>query len=234
MSKATTRRGTFMDKGITALLDSTFLEGKTYEIIATTVREKGKGTPNSAALGIVRHGDHFDMKVFKGSDTFNNLRELPRLGINVIPVEAIDVLATAALRGWGSPEPEFDLDKYEQMRSFPFLKVAAIQIDCRIDEWTETTGKDEFGPYHIATFRAYPEAYRVVTEGQKPIERGTSVVLEALVFATRWKVATGDLKAFLCKRLKIYLDESIKKGGAANLRAVDLIDKFLKGKPTCK
>jgi hypothetical protein len=216
-----------MDK-ITALLDSTFIEGRTYEVVVTTVREKGKGTPNSAALGIVRHGDHFDMKVFKGSDTFNNLRELPRLGINVLPVESIDVLATAALRGWGSPEPEFDADKYEQQRGFPFLKVAAIQVDCRIDEWTETTGKDDFGPYHIATFRAYPEAYHVVTEGAKPIERGTSVVLEALVFATRWRVATGDLKNFLYKRLKIYMGEAINKGGSANLKTVDLIDQFLK------
>jgi hypothetical protein len=223
-----------MDKGITALLDSTFTEGRTYEVVVTTVRDKGKGTPNSAALGIVRHGDHFDMKVFKGSDTFNNLRELKRLGVNVIPVESIDVLAMAALRGWGSPEPEFDADKYEQMKGFPFLKVAAIQFDCRVDEWEETMGKDDFGDFHIATFRAYPQAYRVVTEGAKPIERGTTVVLEALVFATRWKVATGELKLFLYKRLKIYMGEAINKGGSANLRAVDLIDQFLKQSKTAK
>lgn len=223
-----------MDKGIAALLDGTFIEGRTYEVIVTTVREKGKGTPNSAALGVVLHKDHFDMKVFKGSDTFNNLSELKRLGVNVIPVEAIDILAMAALRGWGSPEPEFEPDKYEKIRNFPFLKAATLVLDCRVDEWEESQGKDDFGAYHIASFKAVPEAYKVVTEGSKPIERGTSAVLEALVFATRWKVATGELKNFLYKRLKIYLGEAINKGGAANLRTVDLIDQFLKQSQTAK
>ena len=209
-------------------MEQTFIEGRTYEVVVTTVREKGKGTPNSAALGIIRHGDHFTMKVYKGSDTFNNLRELKRLGINVIPVESIDILALAALRGWGSPEPEFEADKYEQMKGFPFLKVAAIQMDCLVEDWEESFGKDDFGQYHIATFKAIPGAYRVITEAGKPIERGTVAVLEALVFATRWKIATGELKNFLYKRLRIYLGETINKGGAANLRTVDLIDQFLK------
>jgi hypothetical protein len=216
-----------LEQGIVALLEKTFVEGKTYEVVVTTLRDKGKGSPNAAAIGVVRRGQDLHMKVFKGSDTFENLKGLKKLGINIITIQNINVIAQAALRGWGSPEAEFEPDQYENMRGFPFLKKAAVQIDCQAEDWTEQSGKDDFGQFHTATFKPVPEAYRINDENGRPVEKGTTVVLEALVFATRWKVATGELKAFLQQRLKIYLDKAIELGGEGNLKSVDIIHEFL-------
>lgn len=216
-----------MDQGIRGLLERIFVEGSTYEVIVTTIRDKGRGQPNAAAIGAVRHGASMAMKVFKGSDTFENLGSLKRLGINIITIDAVDVLAQAALRGWGSTEAEFSPDYYENMRDFPVLKCAAVQLDCIVEDWTETSGKDDYGTFHVAKFNAIPQAYRVKDESGRPIERGTRPVLEALVFATRWKVADGELRMFLWQRLKVYMQKALDEGGRANLRAVGLINDFL-------
>jgi hypothetical protein len=216
-----------LDQKIAGLLERTFTEGRTYEVIVTTMRDRGQGPPNAAAIGVVRRGQFLTMKVFKGSDTFDNLLAMKRLGINVITGDHIDMLAMAALRGWGSTEAEFGPEQYEDIRELPVLKFAAIQIDCAVEEWAEKDGKDDYGHYHNATFNAIPQAYRVKDENGRPIERGTKVVLEALVFATRWKVAEGELKQFLWQRLKVYIQKALDLGGEANLKALGLINDFL-------
>lgn len=216
-----------MDQEIGGLLERTFNEGKTYEVIVTTMRDGGQGAPNAAAIGVVRRGQFFTMKVFKGSDTFENVLAVKRLAINVITGDHVDMLAMAALRGWGSTEAEFGAEEYERMREFPVLKSAAIQIDCSVEEWAEKDGKDDYGHFHNATFNAIPQAYRVKDETGRPIERGTKIVLEALVFATRWKVSEGELKKFLYQRLKVYMQKTLDLGGEANLKALGLINDFL-------
>ena len=215
-----------MEKELVRLLEGTFVEGKLYEVVVTTVRDRGKGAPNASAMGIAREGMAFNMRSYKGSDTFNNLRALKRLGINIVTADQVDFLARAALIGWGTEEAEFAPEEYENMRGFPFLKAAIIQLDCKVEDWTENYGQDDFGDYHIATFQAVPDAFKAKT-ACTPVERGTSAVLEALVFATRWKVAEGELKEFLWERLKAYMDKAHQQGGPANLKALDLLDKFV-------
>lgn len=217
-----------MDSDVKALLGDLFVEGRTYEVVVTTVRKKGKGAPNAAAMGVVRQGSDLQMRVFKGTDTFDNLRKLRRIGVNVVTVDEVDLLARAALFGWHSGEEEFPADRYENLRGFPFLKAAAVHLDCKVEGWTETYGKDEYGSYHVATFKAVVERHRVVKGGTVPLTRDGSPILEALVATTRWRVSEGGVREFLRERIERALADAKAGNRQSDMRAAGIIEGYLR------
>jgi hypothetical protein len=210
---------------------STFSTGKHYEVIVSTKREvpegKGRPAPNAAAIGLSMKNDGAHFKVFEDSDTFENLRSSGWFGINVIPIGKIDLLARAALTGWASAEPEFEDSEYEYVVGFPFLKAASVQIVCQAEKIEYSDGSDEYGNYRYVGFRALSTHARSKDESVVPIERGSAPLLEALVLATRWRIAEGDGKKELGNRISSLIEKAGSEGNEAEKRAVTLIEGFM-------
>lgn len=217
----------WMDDETKELVERLFEIGKQYEIVGTTVGKKGKGKANAAALGIVWDGLAFTMKVFKGSDTFRNLRGLRRIGVNVVTLDDVHLIARSALIGWNTDEQEFVREDYVYTRGFPFLKDAAIHIDCSVDDWIENYGTDELGSYHISNLRAVPERSRVNREGASPIRRDDSPIMEAMIFVTRWHVTEGKTKVFLREKVEAHLKEASIGANDSTRKAIKVVEDFL-------
>ena len=58
------------------------MEGRRYEVIATTSCIDGR--PNAAAVGVTRADESLSMRVFSGTDTFDNVHVGGRFGLNLV------------------------------------------------------------------------------------------------------------------------------------------------------
>ena len=205
-----------------------FSDAKDYEVIVTTVNKLGVlgDVPNAAAIGLkVRDG--LCLKVYKGTNTYDNLDEDPRFGINVVTQDEMDLLARAALYGWGSDEPEFDADDYEIFDGMPFLKAAAVQLSCEMKDKDREKGNDDHGGYELMVFKANVKDKRFLRKDARPIERGSSPVLDALVDVTRWSISAPALKEVLREKVEKDIERAREDGSEAVGRAILIIEEFL-------
>lgn len=216
-----------MDEGDLGLLNRMFEAGRQYEVVGTTLGDRGKGKANAAALGVTWDGESFGLRVFKGSDTFRNLRGLRRLGINVVSMDEVHLIARSALVGWDTDEDEFEEDDYVHNRGFPFLKEASAHIDCTVDDWTENYGQDDIGSYHVAIFKAVPERARVMKDGVMPVERSGNPIIEAMVMVTRWQVTEGRTREYLREKVEGLLDMARSDPKDSICKAVEVVEGFL-------
>jgi hypothetical protein len=172
--------------------------GKRYEAIVTT---NGPHV-NAAAMGIRRVDDDFNLKIFELSNTFDNIAnyendpEGSRFAINLIDGSQMDLLCYSALRGWGSPIPEFPEEYYESSQNIPILKDAHVCILCEPIGSNLEEIKDEYGRTSRMDLTA-----RVIeiivndTDDFEPISRNPGdPLLDALVFATKFKISKGSMK----------------------------------------
>lgn len=185
--------------GFTEALDRMGIEtGKRYEAIVTT----NGPHKNAAAMGIRRLGETFNLKIFELSNTYDNIIKYKdnlgstRFGINLIDSSQIDLLCYSALRGWGSPIPEFPEDYYANGPETPVLKDAHVCIICEPVDYRIEDIKDGYGQTKRMDLTA-----RIVeiivndTDDFEPISRQNSEpLLDALVIATKFKIAKGSMK----------------------------------------
>jgi len=206
-----------------------FSEGNSYEVIITTVNKLGVlgEVPNAAAIGMTVRGGELRFRVHKGTNTYENLEEDPRFGINMVTHDEIDLVARAALYGWGSAEPEFDADDYEIFDRLPFLKAASVQISCEMNDVDREKGNDDHGGYEVMTFGAVVKDERVLKKEAGPIERGSSPVLEALVNVTRWSISDPKLKKDLRAEVEKDIERVRKVGPKAVQRAILIVEEFM-------
>jgi len=149
-----------------------FSEGPIYEIILTTLDHNGSG--NAAPMGVVMTGPStLEIKPFKTSTTYKNLKKFGKACVNVISDPGI-YLATAF--------------KGEDMPRFP---VPYVDGDLRLDHsdahiFIESDSSDE--SERRATFMCRVLAVEVVNSKPRVFSRGRASVVEAIIHATRIKV----------------------------------------------
>jgi hypothetical protein len=186
--------------------------GKRYEAIVTT---NGPHV-NAAAMGVRRVGENFNLKIFELSNTYDNIvkyKDEPgttRFGINFIDSSQMDLLCYSALRGWGSPIPEFPEEYYENGRETPVLKDAHACIICEPVEDRIEDIKDGYGQAKRMNLTA-----RIIeiiindTDDFEPISRNRGEpLLDALVLATKFKIAKGSMKDKCRNRVEELLEQA--------------------------
>ena len=169
-----------------------------YEAIVTT---NGPHI-NAAAIGVRRLDDRFHLKIFNMSNTFENIQRgekdegIVKFAINFIDSSQLELLCYAALRGWGSPIPEFPAEFFEKQNDVPFLKDAAACVICTPAKTEIEEVKDKWGAGTRMELTAdIAEVLVKDPEGVEPIVRGPDEpLLDALVYATKFKVAKGAMK----------------------------------------
>jgi hypothetical protein len=173
-------------------------ENRWYETIVTTTGPH----INAAAIGVRRIEDRLKMKIFEMSNTFDNLNgnnksENPcRFAINIMDSSQIELLCYAALKGWGSPIPEFPQDYYEKVENAPVFREANAWIICEpVDSKLEEI-KDSYGKSTRMNLTA--GIVKIILNndsGFKPITRGPDEpLIDAIVYATKFKIAKGAMK----------------------------------------
>ena len=176
-------------------LDSINMElGITYETLVTTLNPGNQ--PNAAAVGVRRvDEDKLRLKVFEGSNTFENLRTADTFGINILETDQYDLAVKAALKGWGDTEPEFESSGYEFDNNIPFLKAAKCWIVCKIETSSIKELTDEYGKTYVMEIVAQTQDLILLEKIKTPLTRSPDLpILEAAILATRYKVASGEIQ----------------------------------------
>jgi len=196
-------------------------EGRLYQTIVTT----GFHSPNAAAMGITRIGSEIMIRVFEGSDTYRNLGLDTRFVIHLVPLERELLVVEAALRGWGTGKPEFEFDRFDSFHGILYLVDVGDRIFCRAKKRKDIVVEDEVGS--SAALEAAGEVFRDETrDGIRPIAHKDSPLVEAAVWATRWKAADKDRRGPLQDRVFQYLDEA---EGVSDPGGIELVKRFMEG-----
>ncbi|MCK5559879.1 MAG: DUF447 family protein [Thermoplasmata archaeon] len=201
----------------------------TYETIVTTLSPTGR--PNSAAIGIQRiANDRLQLKIFEGSNTYDNLKNTEaKFGINILNIDQFDLAIKAALTGWGGLEPEFVLEDYEYQSKTPFLKVAKCRVVCDAESYSVNKVTDDYGTTQIMEIIANINNIIIKDKIETPLTRSEALpLLEAAVWATRFKCSKGVVKIELKNKIDKYIKLAIEQGYIANSRElIDLIKQFI-------
>lgn len=149
-----------------------FTEGPIYEIILTTLNPDGSG--NSAPMGVVMTGPSaLEIKPFKTSTTYKNLKKFGKACVNVISDPGI-YLATAF--------------KGEDLPGFlvPYIdgELRLGHSDAHI--FIESNSSDE--SEHRVTFTCSILSVEVANSKPRVFSRGRARAIEAIIHATRIKV----------------------------------------------
>ena len=195
-------------------------EGRLYQLVVTT----GFHTPNAAAMGITREGNYIKMRVFKGSDTYRNLKVDKRFAVHIVPASRVRYLLTAALTGWGDSKPEFPPKDFYSFHGVPFLRDLENRFICRTYRYENVEVEDDIGRSKALDIIA--EVFRDEThENVRPIRHKELDIVEAAVWATRWKAADEDNKKRVRRKARYYLRKA--KGTAAQAH-IEMLERFLK------
>lgn len=206
-------------------------ENRWYETIVTT---SGPHL-NAAAIGIRRIDDNkFQMKIFEMSNTYDNIQngKAPdnkcRFAINIIDPSQLELLCYAALRGWGSPIPEFPPEFFEMVNDTPLLKDAHACIICEPKQSKIEEVKDTYGKSTRMDLTAGIVDIILRDEGSfKPIARGPEEPLvDALIFATKFKIAKGVMKDKLRSRVEELLEQAGRPNDVAHTLTIEALKEF--------
>lgn len=179
------------------------------EVIVTTKSINDR--PNAAPIGLIRRNGRLTVRVYNESHTCTNIKDTGLLAVNIIddPV----VFVQSALE---------DLDK----EKFEFIETGTgINFPVLASSYGWVIFKAEIKEGDIATTAELQFITgNVKSMGIRPINRGFNAVIEAAIYATRYKVFNDE--TFLSK-IKSYKDLINKCGGRSEKEAYKLIYKLL-------
>ncbi|WP_406657956.1 DUF447 domain-containing protein [Methanolobus sp. ZRKC2] len=183
-----------------------------YDGISETIVTTNKGwTPNAAPMGIIRKKDKLFIRLFKGSNTYENVLAEKKLVVNITHDPILFVLATFT----DLNDSDFDTKAFDGI-SISSLKEAQcwIAFKCVNSKLTNEAFISELVP-----IRAHLNKCKI-----RAPNRGFCGVIEACIHATRYQL-TEDEKYL--KLIKAYGDIVEKCGGEAEKEAMKLIYEFL-------
>ncbi|MCD4841304.1 MAG: DUF447 family protein [Methanosarcinales archaeon] len=190
-------------------LDSYGIMEGINEVIVTTKSIDDR--PNAAPIGLIRHSGKLTARVYNESHTCTNIKDTGLLAVNIVddPV----VFVQSALE---------DLDK----EKFEFIETGTgINFPVLASSYGWVIFKAEITEGDIATTAELQFITgNVKSMGIRPINRGFNAVIEAAIYATRYKVFNDE--TFLSK-IKSYKDIINKCGGRSEKEAYRLINKLL-------
>ncbi len=183
-----------------------------YDGISETIVTTSRGwTPNAAPMGIIRKKDKLFVRMFKGSNTYNNVLSEKTLVVNITLDPLVFVNSTFA---------DLDDSDFESVnmggRNFVALKKAQcwIAFDCANTKLTSEALVTELVP--------------VGTRMNKPLirapNRGLFGVIESCIHATRYQLTSEDK---YLKLIKAYGDIVDKCGGDNEKEAMKLLYGYL-------
>ncbi|MRG76900.1 MAG: DUF447 family protein, partial [ANME-2 cluster archaeon] len=176
-------------------LDSYGIMEGINEVIVTT--KSIDDQPNAAPIGLIRRNGRLTVRVYNESHTCTNIKDTGLLAVNIIddPV----VFVQSALE---------DLDK----EKFEFIETGTgINFPVLASSYGWVIFKAEIKEGDIATTAELQFITgNVKSMGIRPINRGFNAVIEAAIYATRYKVFNDE--TFLSK-IKSYKDIINKCGG---------------------
>jgi hypothetical protein len=216
---------------ITDMLDGLGLsEGHWFETIVTT----NGPHKNAAAIGIRRVKNKLQMMIFEMSNTFENIQKGKeeqdhyRFAVNMISPSQIDLLCNAALRGWGSPIPEFPDEFYSDLGDTPVLKSARAWIICEPEEHHIEDVKDSWGKSsRMVLIAEIKDVVLNEADEFKPIKRGPEEPLvDALVYATKFKIAKGSMKDKCRSEVENLLDLAGNPSDDAHRETMEALKEF--------
>lgn len=179
------------------------------EVIVTT--KSIDDQPNAAPIGLIRRNGRVTVRVYNESHTCTNIKDTGLLAVNIIddPV----VFVQSALE---------DLDK----EKFEFIETGTgINFPVLASSYGWVIFKAEITEGDIATTAELEFITgNVKSMGIRPINRGFNAVIEAAIYATRYKVFNDE--TFLSK-IKSYKAIINKCGGHSEKEAYRLINKLL-------
>lgn len=180
------------------------------EIIASTGLER----PNAAPIGIVTKGERLFVRLFKGSQTWENVSKEKYLASNIVYDSLLFVRST-----FFDLEPlEFEYVDADGLR-FPVLKkaVAWVVFECINIKNTDQSLVADLVPVEAGL--------NELNRKELPVpNRGFNAVLEATVHATRYQI-TGEEKYL--ELIRHYESLASKCGGDAENKAMKLIYEVL-------
>jgi len=190
-------------------LDSYGIMEGINEVIVTTRSIDDR--PNAAPIGLIRHSGKLTARVYNESHTCTNIKDTGLLAVNIVddPV----VFVQSALE---------DLDK----EMFEFIETGTginFPVLASSNGWVIFKAGIKEG--NIATIAELQFITgNIKSMGIRPINRGFNAVIEAAIYATRYKVFNDE--SFLSK-IKSYKDVINKCGGRSEKEAYSLINKLL-------
>ncbi len=217
-------------------------EGNLYEIIATTysITKNGKEIkPNASCMGIrMIEGEQIQISPFYNTMTYKNLKEYSTIAINF--VDDVYLYALAALKEPESPinltdfpSKYFDF-KYLESRAMdiPYIKNAWGILIGEVSQEYQKTKTDELGEVIIPIFKLDVIFTEKLQETHKLFNRAENLALEAIILATRLKIAKKNQNQVLFskihEKIKDFI-ENIERFGK-NKRAqktIYLVDKYI-------
>lgn len=217
-------------------------EGNLYEIIATTysITKNGKEIkPNASCMGIrMIEGGQIQISPFYSTITYKNLKDYSTIAINF--VDDVYLYALAALKEPDSsisltdfPSKYYDF-KYLESRTMdiPYIKEAWGILIGEVSQEYQNTKTDDLGEVIIPIFKLDVIFTEKLQETHKLFNRAENLALEAIILATRLKIAKKNQNQVLLSKIheKIKdLIENIERFGK-NKRAqktIYLVDKYI-------
>ena len=184
-----------------------------YEGISETIVTTMQGwSPNAAPIGIIRKDDRIFVRLFKGSETYENVYKESILVANVVNDPVIYVRSTFS----NLKESDFEF-VYVAGNEYIVLKDALswVVFECK---------NMKVGPESLVA-ELHPLHARINRNPVQAPNRGFNAVLEATIHATRYKLSS-DVKYL--KLIRAYSSIVSKCGGEREKIAIKLLHKFLK------
>ena len=190
-------------------LDSYGIMEGINEVIVTTKSIDDR--PNAAPIGLIRRNGKLTVRVYNESHTCTNIKDTGLLAVNIVddPV----VFVQSALK---------DLDK----EKFEFIETGTginFPVLASSNGWVLFKAGIKAGNI-AATAELQFITGNIKSMGIRPINRGFNAVIEAAIYATRYKVFNDE--SFLSK-IKSYENLINKCGGCSEKEAYELIYKLL-------
>ncbi|NVM36638.1 MAG: DUF447 family protein [Candidatus Lokiarchaeota archaeon] len=217
-------------------------EDNLYEIIATTysiTKDSKEIKPNASCMGIrMIEGDQIQISPFYGTITYKNLKEYSMIAINF--VDDVYLYALAALKEPDSPinltefpSKYYDF-KYLESRAMdvPYIKKAWGILIGEVSHEFQKTKNDELGEFIIPVFKLDVIFTEKLRETHKLFNRAENLALEAIILATRLKIARENqnqaLFSKIHEKIKDFVENTKRFGkNERALKTIYLVDKYI-------
>jgi len=217
-------------------------EGNLYEIIATTYSITKKGMeikPNASCMGIrIIEENQIQISPFYSTITYKNLKEYNTIAINFI--DDIYLYALAALKESEStigltefPSKYYDF-KYIESRAMdvPYIKKAWGLIIGEVSHEFQKTKDDNLGEVVIPVFKLDVIFSEKFQETHKLFNRAENLALEAIILATRLKIASNNHNqnefSKIYQKIENFMEDIRRFGqNIRALKAIELVNKYI-------
>jgi hypothetical protein len=179
------------------------------EVIVTTKSIDNR--PNAAPIGLIRHNGRLTVRVYNESHTCRNIKDTGLLAVNIVddPV----VFVQSALE-------DLDKEKFEFIETDTGLNFPVLASS---NGWMIFKAEIKEGNIAVTAELQFISG-NIKSLKIRPINRGFNAVIEAAIYATRYKVFKDET---ILSKVKSFKDVINKCGGPSEKEAYHLINKLL-------